>query len=219
MSAVNRMARIVEALVVAAAIWLTANHAAAEPGALDLDLSLYGGAVVSSAGGERLDSLGPVLGVSGFVRVGSLLGVGLVLEHQQLGWDAEGPADVVPGSGFPDDDGLISHDLALLAARLYFLKAGPADLFAQLGLGYSDVTYVPQHPDCSVSDDVGAQLALGAEWRIVRALGLHTSLAMSPFGWGQGCDDIGYEGKAPSPPWPKFGLSARIGLTTAWASL
>jgi hypothetical protein len=217
MSAVKHMAMILEAALVAA-VWLIGNHAAAEPGAPALDLTLYGGAVMPSAGGERLDALGPAFGVSGFLRLGSLLGLGLVLEHQQLGWDAKGPADVVPGSAFPDSDGLISHDLALLAARLYFLKAGPADLFAQLGLGYSDVTYAPEHPDCSVSDDVGAQLGLGAEWRIVHALGLHTSLAMSPFGWGQGCNEIGYEGKPPSPPWPKFGLAARVGLTTVWMS-
>jgi hypothetical protein len=215
--------RAVIAAVVVASVLVPVRNVAAEPGTPQLDLTLYGGAVIPSAGNERIDSLGPALGVSGFLRLGSLLGVGLVLEHQQLGWDAEGPAavepgTVEPGSAFPDSDGSISHDLALLAARLYFLKAGPADLFAQLGVGYSAVTYAPEHPDCSVSDDVGAQLALGAEWRLASALGLHTSLAASPFGWGMGCDDIGYEGKAPDSPWPKLGLSARVGLTTAWVS-
>jgi hypothetical protein len=103
----------------------------------------------------------------------------------------------------------------LLAARLSFLQLGPADLFAQLAFGYSNVTYVPRDRDCSVEDDLGAQLALGAEWRITRLLGLHSSLALAPVGWGIGCDEIASVA-VPDPPYLGFGFGARVGLTTTW---
>jgi hypothetical protein len=192
--------------------------ALAQDGSGELDLTVYGGALISSSGDDQIDALGLALGASGFVRLGTLLGLGLVLEHAQIGWTAEGPATVEHGSLFPEDDAVISHDLALLAARLYFLKVGPADLFAQLGLGIGDVTYEPEHPDCSIDEGFAAQLALGAEWRLVRSLGLHTSIAATPFGWGMGCNNIGYAGKAPDPSYAKLGLSARVGLTTVWTS-
>lgn len=200
-----------------AAAWLLTAAPAGADSAGQLDLTLYGGPLISTSGEDNVDALGFAIGASAFVRLGELLGLGLVLEHDQIGWAAEGgPAITDPGSSFPDVDGSITHQYALLAARLYFLKAGPADLFAQLGAGVGDVSYAP-YQLCSLEDGFAAQLALGAEWRLARSLGLHTSLAATPFGWGMGCNGVGYPGR-PQEPYAHFGLSARIGLTSVWAS-
>lgn len=189
----------------------------AEPGPR-LDLTLYGGAIVSSRSDPQVSSVGLSLGLSAFVRLGSLLGLGLVAEHDQFSWDALGPMESVQGSGFPNDDATITYDMVLLATRLYFAELGPADLFGQLGVGYGGLMYAPQHPDCSAEDGLAVQLALGVEWRLSRLLGLHSSVAAWPFGWGLGCNDIGYEGKPPDAPALNLGLAARIGLTTTWTS-
>jgi len=209
---------IARAAVVAA--WcLTAAPALADS-AGQLDLTLYGGPLISSNfdayPNADVDPVGFAIGASGFIRLGELLGVGLVIEHDQIGWAAEGGPNIAePGSSFPDVDGSITHQYALLAARLYFLKAGPADLFAQLGAGVGDVSYSP-YQRCSLEDGFAAQLALGAEWRLARTLGLHTSLAAAPFGWGMGCNASGIPGRPPEP-YARFGLMARIGLTSVWA--
>lgn len=182
-----------------------------------LDLTLLAGATLASADADRVDPIGLSLGATGIVRVDDLLGIGLVLEHHVFGWQAAGASGpAVNGSAFPDDDGSISYDLALLAARLYFLELGPADLLAQLGLGYGALTYAPDHPDCDASDGFAAQLVVGAEWRLSRSLGIHSSVAAWPFGWGLGCNEISYTGKPPPPPWPNLGLGARIGFTSVW---
>ena len=205
---------IARAAVVAA--WcLTAAPALADS-AGQLDLTLYGSPLISSNVDDNVDAGGFAIGASGFIRLGELLGVGLVIEHDQIGWAAEGGPNIAePGSSFPDVDGSITHQYALLAARLYFLKAGPVDLFAQLGAGVGDVSYSP-YQRCSLEEGFAAQLALGAEWRLARTLGLHTSLAAAPFGWGMGCDESGYPGRPPEP-YAHFGLMARIGLTSVWA--
>jgi hypothetical protein len=173
---------------------------------------------MSSVSEPQVDDAGLSLGLSAVVRLNDLFGLGLQLEHDEFGWQALGARDATatPGSAFPDGDGSIAHDLVLLAARLYFLEAGIVDLTAQLGLGYGPLTYTPDHPDCSESDDFAAQLALGAELRLTRSLGVHTSLAAWPFGWGMGCNELSYEGMPPSAPYMHLVVGARVGLTTVW---
>lgn len=183
-----------------------------------LDLTLYGGAMISTAPQPHVDDAGLSLGLSAIVRLTGLFGLGLALEHNVFGWDAQGSSDgtYVQGSAFPDEDGSISHQLALLAARLYFVQAEVVDVHAQLGLGYGALTYTPDHPDCSENDDIAAQLALGMEYRATRALGLHLGLAAWPYGLGMGCNDIAYEGMPPSAPYMKLALGLRAGVTTVW---
>jgi hypothetical protein len=211
------MTKMCRFVLIACALAASSAHAQ-ERDFPQLDLTLYGGALLSSAGDSQVDAVGLSLGLSAFARLNDLFGLGLQIEHDELGWRALGARNgsATPGSAFPNDEGSIAHDLVLLAARLYFLRLGPADLTAQLALGYGAVTYVPDHPDCSISDDFAAQLALGAEWRLTRALGVHTSVAAWPFGWGLGCDELSYEGMPPNAPYLNLALGARVGLTTVW---
>jgi hypothetical protein len=162
--------------------------------------------------------VGLSLGLSAIVRLSGLFGLGLQLEHNAFGWEAQGSSTgaVSPLSAFPDDDGSISHQLALLAARLYFIQTSVADVHAQLGLGYGALTYTPDHPDCSEADDFAAQLALATEWRATRALGLHLGIAAWPYGWGMGCNEPFYEGMPPNAPYMNLALGLRAGVTTVW---
>lgn len=178
-----------------------------------LDLTLYGGAIVSTGDDRRPDALGLSGGVAAIIRLNDLFGLGLTIEHDVFGWDHP-----LYGPGWQATlEGSAEHDLALLTARLYFLELGPADLFAQLGLGYGDVTYEPDSEDCSINDGFAAQLALGSEFRVTRSLGVHASLAAWPYGWGLGCDEGGALGDdMPDPPYLGMVVAARAGITTVW---
>lgn len=213
----RKMLRFAPGLAVACALVASAPALAQESDFPQLDLTLYGGVLMSSVGQPQVDDVGLSLGLSAVVRLSDLLGLGLQIEHDEFGWSALGASDTAtPGDAFPNDDGSIAHDLVLLATRLYLVEAGIVDLTAQLGLGYGALTYVPDHPDCSESDGFAAQLALGSELRLARSLGLHMALAAWPFGWGMGCNENAYEGKPPPAPYMKLAVGARIGLTTVW---
>lgn len=206
------MTKLLTWTIAALALLAAPAFAQDEPTWPKLDLGVYVGAVAPTDGTPEVDNYGVTLGLHAIVRVNDLLGFGFVLEQHRFGWEPMPPW----GSGIVfDGDTGIEHELALLAVRLYFLQLGSADLFAQLALGYGNVTYTPRDRDCSIEDDLGAQLALGAEWRIARMLAIHSSLALTPTGWGIGCDEITTPA-VPNPPYLGFGLGARLGITTTW---
>jgi hypothetical protein len=185
-----------------------------------LDLTLYAGPLISSRRHPAVDDAGFSLGISATVRLGKLFGLGLQLEHNVFGWDAQGGimsnGNIAPGSAFPDEDGSISHQLALLMARFYIVRTESVDLHTQVGLGYGALTYTPEHPDCDEIDIVAGQLGLGTEYRASRALGLHIGVAAWPFGLGMGCNENGYEGRPSNAPFMDTVIGLRAGVTTVW---
>lgn len=182
-----------------------------------LELGLYGGAVTPTRPDDTLSSIGIAAGIAPMVRVSSPFAFGLLVEHYRLSWQAEGPPGFAnPLSMFPDDNGSMSSTLIQAAARWYIMDTADLLPYLQLAAGLNLATQTPEHPDCNLEGLFAPQLAAGLDYRLIRSIRMGISLSAHPFAFGQGCNDIAYEGKPPGPPFPGVLISARLGLTTVW---
>ena len=212
-------ARALGLLIALALALAPAAAAAAQPGDSypELELGLLGGGAFPLESEPSLGDVGPMAGANALVRLGQSLALGALFEYVTLSWQAEGGGDVaIPGSAFPDDEATVTHTLIAALVRWYMLGSGAVQPYGQLAIGYGDLVYTPEHPDCGEDDGFTPQLALGLDFSVASWLRAGASMSANPSGWGLGCNDIFYEGKPRDAPYPGLLLGARIGLTSVW---
>jgi hypothetical protein len=135
-------------------------------------------------------------------------------------WSAQGSSDgvILPGLGFPDQDGSIQSTLTALSARWYVLGSGTFQPHLQLSAGYVAVVETPDHPDCGDGSGASGELAMGLDWSLSSWARIGGTAGARPFRMGRGCNSIGYRGSPPDPPHGGLALSAQLAFTTVWAT-
>lgn len=197
---------------------VASSFVSAEAAALDLELVLHGGGFAVSRPDDDLAPVGIAGGLTPLLRLSPRFAVGLLLEQQRLGWQARGASEYAEsGSLFPDDHGAMHSTMLAGVGRVIIVNTPAVSPYVQVALGHQAFRSDPDHPDCNFETPFGVQLGAGFDLSLTAGARIGALVTAEPFPWALSCNDVGYEGKPPSPPYPGLAFAGQLAFTTVWA--